>query len=246
MFARRSFGKLVVGAATAALLARTTQASAAAPDGAGAIEDMLAALQSARALSFTAESSFGASVAKDKLKTLGPRANVVYQRPDSLFAVFGAGGEPDVQVLIAGGEATLFRLSLASKTVLKLAPENGAAFMVPGVFIPFLGLLASDPEAAFFGGVKSVTSVAEGAPDQPEKTTLASVMGASFTGEVWVNRSTGLPARTTGTWFGAKGDVAASAAVNFTEWSPEAPVAGAFAVKGLDAAKVVALDGLGL
>ena len=246
MIGRRKFGTLVAGAATAALVARAKAASAAAPDGAGAVQDMLAALQAARALAFTSDASFGATVAKDKLKVLGTRANVVFQRPDSLFAVFGAGGEPDVQMLITGGEATLFRLSLASKTVLKLAPENGAAFMVPGVFIPFLGLLASNPEAAFFGGVNSVTSIAEGTPDQPEATTLAAVMGAGFTGEVWVNRSTGLPARTTGTWFGAKGDVAASAAVDYSAWSSEAPVAGAFAVKGLDAAKMVALDGLGL
>jgi len=72
------------------------------------VQDMLAALQAAKALSFTADSSFGAAVAKDKLKTLGSRASVVFERPDSLFAVFGAGGEPDVQMLISGGEADTF------------------------------------------------------------------------------------------------------------------------------------------
>jgi hypothetical protein len=242
---RRAFGGLLAGAAAAGLL-RVPQLQAAAPDGAGAVTEMLAALQASKALSFTADSSFGASVAKDGLKTLGSRASVVFQRPDSLFAVFGAGGEPDVQMLIANGEATLFRLSLASKTVLKLAPENGAAFMVPGLFIPFLGLLADDPEREFFGGITSVTPIAQGQPDQPETTTLAAVMGGRFTGEVWVDKSTSLPTRSTGTWFGAKGDVAASAAVNFSGWSTEAPVAGAFTVKGLDAAKSVELDGLGL
>lgn len=207
---------------------------------------MLAALQAARALTFTAQSSFGASVAKDRLRVLGDRASVTFERAGNLFAVFGAGGGPDVQLLIADGEATLFRLSLASKTVVKLAPENGAAFMVPGLFIPFLGLLADDPETAFFGGITTVTPIAQGAPGQPEQTTLAAVMGKRFTGEVWIDRSTGLPARTTGTWFGAKGDVAASAAVNYSGWSVAAPAAEAFSVKGLAEAKTVDLDALGL
>jgi hypothetical protein len=203
-------------------------------------------LQAAKALSFTTETIFGASVAQDKLRTLGARANVVFARGDSLFAAFGSGGEPDVQLLVAGDEATLFRLSLAAKTTLKLAPERGAAFMVPGVFIPFLGLLADDPEAAFFGGVNSITAIAQGLPDQPEQTSLAAVMGGGFTGEIWVDRTTGLPARTNGTWFAAKGDIAASAAVNFSGWSSQAPVEGAFAVKGLAEAKSVELDALGL
>ncbi len=242
---RRAFGGLLAGLALTAV-SRVPEALAAAPDGAGAVEDMLSALTASRALSFTAESSFGASVSKDRLRTLGNRASVVFQRPDSLFIVFGGGGQPDVQMLISGGEATLLRLSLASKTVLKLAPENGPAFAVPGLFIPFLGLLSETAGAEFFGDISSVTALAQGAPDQPETTTLAAVMASRFTGEVWVNKSTSLPVRTTGTWFGAKGDVAASAAVNFTGWSTEPPVAGAFAVKGLAEAKTVELDGLGL
>ena len=68
----------------------------------------------------------------------------------------------------------------------------------------------------------------------------------AFTGEVWIDRSIGLPARTTGTWFGAAGGVAASAAVDFSGWSSEAPVAGAFAADGLDGAKSVEINGLGL
>ena len=242
---RRAFGGLLAGLAATAI-SRAPQARAAAPDGAGAVKDMIAALSASRALSFTVESSFGASVSHDKLRTLGTRASVVFQRPDSLFMVFGGGGQPDVQLLVSGGEATLFRLSLASKTVLKLVPENGPAFSVPGLFIPFLGLLSENAGPDFFGDITSITALAQGTPDQPETTTLAAVMGSRFTGEVWVDRSTGLPARTTGTWFGAKGDLAASAAVNFTGWSAEAPVAGAFAVKGLSEAKTVELDGLGL
>lgn len=245
MWGRRRFGTLLAGGAAVAL-GRVPPAWAATPDGAGAVPDMLAVLQAAKALSFTADLQFGAAVAKDGLRTLGNRAGVVFERPDRLFAVFGAGGEPDVRLLISDGAATLFRLSMASKTVLKLAPENGAAFSVPGLFIPFLGLLADNPEAAFFGGVKSVTPVAEGSPGQSEQTTLSAVMGAGFTGELWVNRSTSLPERTTGTWFGTKGDMAASAAVTFSAWSSEAPVAGAFTVQGLDAARSVTLDGLGL
>jgi hypothetical protein len=241
---RRAFGGLLAAGAAAMFVPRPTRAAA--PDGAGAIKDMLAALQAARALSFTADTNFGASVAKDKLRTLGDRASVVFQRPDSLFAVFGSGGQPDVQLLISGGEATLFRLSLASKTVLQLAPENGAAFMVPGLFIPFLGLLADDPEAAMFGGINSVTAIAQGLPDQAEQTSLAAVMGGKFTGEVWVDKSMGLPSRINGTWFGPRGDLAASAAMGLSGWSSEAPVAGAFAVKGLADAKSVELDALGL
>ena len=242
---RRGFGRALAGIAAITVLGKAG-AQAAAPDGAGAVTDMLAGLQAAKALSFTAQSSFGASVNKDALKTLGNRASVVFARPDSLFIVFGGDGAPDVQMLISGGEATLYRLSLAAKTVLKLAPENGAAFMVPGVFVPFLGLLADNPEQAFFGGINGVTAIAQGLPDQPEKTSLAAVMGSGFTGEVWVERSTSLPARINGTWFGTKGDVAASAAVTFSEWSSAAPVAEAFTVKGLADAKSVALDELGL
>ncbi|PZF76154.1 hypothetical protein DK847_13160 [Aestuariivirga litoralis] len=245
MIGRRGFAGFLAGGAVAAI-AGTAGVRAAAPDGAGAVNDTLAALQAAKALSFTADSVFGASVAKDRLKTLGTRASVVFTRPDSLFAVFGGGGEPDVQMLITGGEATLLRLSLAAKTVVKLAPERGAAFMVPGLFIPFLGLLSQDPATDFFGGVNSITPIAQGLPDQPEQTTLDAVMGGRFTGEVWVDRSTSLPARINGTWFSGTGDVAASAAVTFTGWSSEVPPASAFALKGIDAAKAVDIDALGL
>lgn len=242
---RRAFGAAAAGLGATMFLG-AARAQAAAPDGAGAVADMVAALQAARSLSFTAQSSFGASVAQDRLRTLGSRASVVMKRPDSIFAVFGDGGEPDVQLLVSGGEATLFRLSLAAKTVLKLAPENGWAFAVPGLFIPFLGLLGDDAGKDFFGGVNSVTPIAEGAPGQAEQTTLVSVMGGSFTGEVWINRGNGLPARTTGTWFGAKGGVAASAAVNFSEWTSEAPGGSDAAAAAMAGARSVGLDDLGL
>lgn len=242
---RRGFGLAVVSGISAALVGSKLP-EAATPDGVGAVKDMIGALQSARALSFTADASFGASVAKDQLKTLGNRVSVVFQRPDSLFAVFGGGGEDDVQLLIAGGEATLFKLSLGSKSTLKLSLENGAAFSVPGFFIPFLGLLADDPQQAFFGGINSVTAIAQGLPDQPEQTSLDAVMGPLFSGEVWVDKTSGLPGRVNGTWFGARGDVAASAAVTFSGWSPSPPVDGAFVPKGLSEAKEVVLDALGL
>lgn len=242
---RRAFGGFLAGLGAAALLG-VPGARAAAPDGAGAVADMIAALQAARALSFTVQASYGASVAADRLRTLGSRASVVFERPGRLFAAFGGGGEPDVRLLISNGEATLYSLSLAAKTVLKLAPEKGAAFSVPGVFIPFLGLLGEDAATDFFGGITTVTPIAQGAPGQGEQTTLASVMGGSFTGEVWVDRSTGLPARTTGTWFGAAGGVAASAAVDLSGWSSAAPVAEAFTADGLEGAKSVDIDGVGL
>lgn len=245
MLGRRAFGGWLASSLMASLMG-SAKVSAATPDGSGAVADMVAALQAAKSLSFSTQTSFGASVAKDKLSTLGERANVVFQRPDSLFAAFGGGGEPDVQMLISGGVATLFRLSLGAKATVKLAPERGAAFMVPGLFIPFLGLLADDPASAFFGGINSMTAIAQGLPDQPEQTSLAAVMGGRFTGEVWVDKGTGLPARTNGTWFNATGDVAASAAVNFSGWSSEAPIEGAFAVKGLADAKSVEVNDLGL
>jgi len=241
---RRGFGALVAGAGLAAVL--RPQAFAATSSAADAIDAMAAALQGAKALSFTADMELGAAAAGGRLRTLGTRASVVFTRPDSLFAVFGGGGEPDVQMLVTGGEATLLRLSLAAKTVVKLAPERGAAFMVPGLFIPFLGLPSQDPATDFFGGVNSITPIAQGLPDQPEQTTLDAVMGGRFTGEVWVDRSTSLPARINGTWFSGTGDVAASAAVTFTGWSSEVPPASAFALKGIDAAKAVDIDALGL
>lgn len=240
---RRGFGALVAGAGLAAML--RPQALAAAT-GAEAIDAMAAALQGAKALSFTAEMDFGGAAASARLRTLGTRASVVFARPDSLFAVFGGGGEPDVQLLIAGGKANIYRLSLAARTELALDPAAGAAFAVPGVFVPFLALLADDVKAALFGDIRSVTPIAQGAPDQPETTTLTAVMGKSFTGEVWVDKATGFPARTTGTWFGAKQDVAASAAVNLSGWSTAAPDAAAFAPKGLTEAKAVELEALGL
>lgn len=243
---RRAFGGLLAGLGAATLAGIAPAARAAAPDGSGAVTGMVAALQAARALSFTTQSSFGASVAADRLRTLGTRASVVFKREGGLFVAFGGGGEPDVRMLIAGDEVTLYSLSLAAKTVLKLAPENGWAFAIPGVFIPFLGLLGDDAGKDFFGGITSVTPIAQGEAGQPEQSTLVSVMGGGFTGEVWVDRSTGLPARTTGTWFAATGGMAASAAVDFSGWTAEDPADGAFTIEGLAGAKSVGLDGLGL
>jgi hypothetical protein len=97
----------------------------------------------------------------------------------------------------------------------------------------------------FFGGIQSVTPLAEGAPGQPETTTLAAVMGGAFTGEVWVDRGSGRPARVIGTWFGAGGDVAASAAVSLSGWS-DAVDGPASIVKGMTEAKTVPLEALGL
>jgi len=240
---RRGFGALAAGAGLAAMLRQPALAAAA---GAEAIDAMAAALQGAKALSFTAEMDFGGAAASGKLRTLGTRASVVFARPDSLFAVFGGGAQADVQLLISGGKANIYRLSLTSRAELPLAPGNGAAFAVPGLFVPFLALLADDVKAALFGDIRSVTPIAQGAPDQPETTTLTAVMGSRFTGEAWVDKATGFPARTTGTWFGAKQDVAASAAVNFAGWSTAAPDAAAFAPKGLTEAKAVQLEALGL
>jgi hypothetical protein len=244
---RRNFNHALAGLGALALPGSVQGAGAAAPDGAGSIMNMASALQASKSLSFRTDSSFGASVAVDKLKTLGARTTVVFQRPDTLFAVFGEGGEEDVQLLLSGGQVTLFRLSLASKAVLKLEPENGSAFSVPGFFIPFLGLLSDDVTKDLFGAVQSVTPIAQGTADQPEATTLVAVMGSNFTGEVWTNVSNGLPARVNGTWFSSKGNTAASAAVSFTDWSSEPPVEGAFAGKGaVDQAKSVDVDALGL
>lgn len=221
--------------------------SAATPDGAGAVNDMVGALQASNALSFTVDMNPGAAATgQTAFKILGTRARVVFQRPNTLFAVFGEGGGPDVQMLVSGGEVTLFRPSLAAKTVLKLAPENGAAFAVPGLFLPFLGLLSADVEKEFFGGIISITPLAQGMPDQPEATTLAAIMGGRFTGEAWLAKSNGLPDRIIGTWFGARGDTAASAALTFSGWSPQPPVAEAFAVTGLAEAKQVEFRDLGL
>lgn len=244
---RRHVGQLMAGLGVAALSGGGQRVRAAAPDGTGSVMNMVAALQASKSLSFRTYTSFGASVARDKLKTLGARSTVVFQRPDTLFAVFGDGGDGDVQLMVSGGQATLYRMSLASKVVLTLAPETGAAFSVPGVFIPFLGLLSDDVTKDLFGGIQSVTPIAEGTAQQSESTTLVAVMGNGFTGEVWTNVSNGLPARVNGTWFGTKGDTAASAAVTFSDWSTEPPVEAAFAGKGaVDQAKTVKLEALGL
>lgn len=241
---RRAMGGALASLTASALLSLPSRAAAA--GGTGSVADMVSALQSAAALTFDVEASFGASAGSSGLRTLGPRAHVVFERPDRLFAVFGGGGGEDVQLLIDGGEATLFRLPLASKTVLKLMPENGAAFAVPGLFLPFLGLLGGDVNQDFFGSIQSTTPIAQGAPDQPEQTTLTAVMGKRFTGEVWVDKSNGLPGRIIGTWFGAKADVAASAALNLTGWTTQVPAVSRFAVEGLADAKQVGIDELGL
>ena len=244
---RRGFGHGLVGFGSLALALGIQRVRAAAPDGAGSVLNMVAVLQSAKSLSFTVGSSFGTSVAKENLKTLGSRASVVFQRPDTLFVVFGEGGEDDIQLLVTGGQATLFRTSLASKTVLKIAPESGAAFSVPGLFIPFLGLLSDSAETDLFGEIKSLTPIAQGTANQAEPTTLVEVLGSSFTGEVWTSVSSGLPSRVSGTWFSSKGDAAASAAVSFADWSFEPPAEGAFpASSQLEQAKSVNIEELGL
>ena len=74
---RRDLCCALVGLGTVALALGTQRARAAAPDGAGSIMNMLAALQASKALSFRAEMSIGASVANDDLKILGTCAKVV-------------------------------------------------------------------------------------------------------------------------------------------------------------------------
>jgi hypothetical protein len=209
--------------------------------------NMLAALQASKALSFRAEMSFGASVARDDLKILGTRAKVVFQRPDTLLAVFGESGEEDIQLLVSGGQATVFRLSLAARAVLPLVPANGAAFSVPGFFIPFLGLVSADAEKELFGEIKSLTPIAEDSGNQTEPTTLVAALGSSFTGEVWTNVSNGLPNRLSGTWLHSKNNTSASAVVSFSDWSSEPPVDGGLNAIGFaDQAKIVDVEALGL
>lgn len=240
---RRRFGGLIAGLAGTA--ATSGAARATAPDGSGAIKDMMVALQSASAMVFMAETNYGASVAKAKLLTLGSVTKVIFNRSGKLLATSGTRAVPDAVLLVDGGTATLFRPAVGARAVVSLAPQDGGAFAVTGMFLPWLGLLSADVGKDFFGGIASVTPLAEGAPDQPETTTLAAVMGSAFTGEVWVDRDNGRPARVIGTWFDSGGDRAASAAVNLSGWSDVVETS-AFEVKGLAEAKTVALDALGL
>lgn len=238
MLNRRRFGGLLAGLAGAAATAGVGRATA--PDGAGAVAEMMAGLQGASAMGFAAEMSYGASVAQAKLLTLGNAVLVKFSRGGKLLATSRAG---DTVLLVDGISATLFRPAAAAKTEMTLVSQDGSAFTVPGLFLPWLGLLSTNVDREFFGGISGVTPLAQGAPEQPEMTTLAAVMGSTFTGEVWVDRASGRPARVIGTWFGS--DVAASAAVNFSGWSDTVD-ASAFDVKGLSEAKTVALEALGL
>ena len=244
---RRDLGHALLGLGTLSLGLGIHRVRAAAPDGAGSIMNMIATLQASKTLSFRAEMTFGPSVAKNHLKTLGGRTAVVFQRPDTLFAAFGEGGEEDIQLLISGGQATLFRLSLAAKAVLPLVPANGAAFSVPGFFIPFLGLLSADAAKDLFGEIKSLTPISEGSENQTEPTTLVAALGSSFTGEVWTKVSDGLPNRLSGTWLHSDNHTSASAVVSFSDWSSEPPVEGGLNTnEQVDQATTVDVDALGL
>lgn len=243
---RRDFGRVLVGLGSLVPSLGFCSARAAAPDGAGSIMNMVAALQESEFLSFSVESIFRASLARDNLKTLGVSAKVVFQRADTVFAVFGQGAEDDIQLSISGGQATLYRRSLASKTVLNVVPENGAAFSLPGLFIPFLGVLSKTVARDLFGEIKLLMPIAQGATGQVEPTTLVEVLGSSFMGEVWTSVSSGLPSRMSGTWFNSKGD-AASASLSFADWSSEPPAEGSFpAIGQVEQAKSVGIEELGL
>jgi hypothetical protein len=240
---RRAFCLSAVSAAATAggvrLAAATTE------DAGGLVSDMAAALQTAPVLSFTAEMTFGESVSKAGLKSLGSQATVTFNRGGGLLAVYGPGG-PDVHVLVSGVEAVVFRPSLAAKTVIAAGEDPAAAFMFPGLFLPFMGLTGADVKAAMFGKIDMVTAIAQGQPDQAETTRLAAVMAERFTGEIWVDKASKLPARIIGTYLPAKAGPSASAATVYTGWKTDSLPAADFGDKGLAAFKTVPLADLGL
>jgi hypothetical protein len=237
---RRSLALCLMGGLAAPGLLQKAHAAA---DAAYTLENMVEALQGQSTLSFVADMEFGASAEASSRRRLGSSVHVVFERGGRLLASYG--GPLDVQLLIASGEATLYRPSQGLKSLLKPV-SGGSAFAVPGLFLPFLGLLSSDVKTALFGDIQSVTPLQEGTSEQPETTNLVAVMAGLFTGEVWIRKGESIPTRLIGTFFDAPGGRGESAGLTFSGWSANPLAEGAFDLPGLDQAKDVQLSGMGL
>lgn len=237
---RRSLAVMLLGALMGA--SRSHRVSAAG-DPAHTLDAMLAALQGQGTISFSADMDFGASAGKTGLRTLGSTVHVVFERAGRLLARYGASG--DVYLLSKFGEATVYRPAAGLKSVLKPV-KGGSAFAVPGLFLPYLGLLNADVRKSLFGDIRSITPLAQGTPEQPEETDLAAIMSALFTGEIWIRKSDSTPARVIGTFFDGAGGAAESASLTFSNWSAAAVSDDAFGVPDMAKAKDVPLHKLGL
>lgn len=220
-------------------------AMAATPDATGVIDAMAKALQTASAVSFSAEYTFGAMASGADMLQPGNMVSVSFLRGRGLLAAYGSGG-PDIHLLVRDGEAVLFRPSLAIKSVIPVMEGAAAAFAIDRLFLPFMGLLAADVKEASFGKITSVIAIAQGQPDQPETTRLVAVMAERFTGEIWVDMANGLPVRMIGTYFDGKGGVAASAAATYSDWKMEALATLDFDDGALAAFKTVEPAALGI
>ena len=213
------------------------------PDAAALIAAMVAALQASSAWSFTAETILGETSGQEGLTPLPARASVSFLRGEGLLAVYGP-GSADIHLLVREGEAVLFRPSLAVKAVLGKGSSPSAAFAFPGLFLPFMGFLGADVTAATLGKISSVTAIAEGQPDQPETTALAEVIADRFTGEIWVNLASRLPARIIGTYMPGDGGASVSAATSYSDWRAEALLILDFDATALDVFRTVSLPEL--
>lgn len=202
---------------------------------------MTGALQSQGSLSFQASLDFGGSAGAAGRRTLGTRVQAAYQRPGRLLARYGDGG--DLVLAAEGSKATLFRASKAAKAVLPVTPGL-SAFSVDGLFLPFLGLFAADVSKALLGEVRSITLLSQGLPDQTEETVLIAVLSSLFTGEIWISKGSSLPTRIIGTFFDGAGGTAASARLDFSNWSTAPLAPSAFDVPGFQEAREVTLDAL--
>jgi hypothetical protein len=236
---RRSFAISVLGGLS---VAGGLQKSHAAADVSHPLEGMVAALQGQSTISFSADMEFGASAGSTGRRSLGPSVHLVFERAGRLLASYG--GPLDLHLLIASGEAMLYRPSKGLKSVLKPV-TGGSAFAVPGLFLPYLGLFDTNLKKALFGEIQSVTPLAQGTPEQPEETDLMVVMSTLFTGEIWIRKSDSTPARLIGTFFDGAGGVAESASLTFSNWSSGPVASDTFDIPGLSKAKEVYLDKIG-
>lgn len=237
---RRSFATSVLGAMA---VAGGLQRSYAAVDASQRLEDMAAALQQQSTISFSVDMEFGASAGSAGRSSLGPAVRLVFERARRLIASYG--GPMGLHLVIASGEAVLYRPSKGLKSVLKPV-IGGSAFAVPGLVLPYLGFLDTNVTKALFGEIQSVTSLAQGTPGQPEETDLIVVMSTLFTGEIWIRKSDSTPARLIGTLFDGAGGVAESASLTFSNWSSGPVARDSFDSAGLSKAKEVHLDQMGL
>lgn len=153
-------------------------------------------LAAAKALSFTALTTYEHPAATGQPLYYSTRSEVVFQRPDRLRVITPADGPPtefyyDGKVMIAYDPAADLVAVAAAPPTLDAALKQ--ALQTAAIYFPFSEILVADPYANISEGLKSAFMVGQSKLVGDTTTDIVAIASDTVQAEIWIGTQDGLP-----------------------------------------------------